>query len=307
MEGPTDPILSQTISQTNVKLSVRWWIMPVYSVPSAVVFRSWAERRLATDEPQTRRLLLKNDGPVAVSFRLTLPASGAFQVNGSCIDRASSGGVSSASLAPNGTASFVITLLPDETNGAAELHNQLVVRTRQERLCVPVVAVRDAQSPCDGEPEEVWGAPVEREHWSDDNDSDDGNAPGPRGIRRAGGRLKRDPKVSAEGEVLLTPAECTDAEELSFYKQVWARPRGYSCAGDPGGLGEAARRREGGDTGAARRLLMRPHSALTSAPLAAAVSLPPSRCRRLAAAPLLAPSRCQPPRCRSHLLRSPVT
>ena len=64
----------------------------VYSVPAAVVFRRWAAHADPA-APIKRKLLLKNDGERAVSFRLSLPQHAAFEVSGSLVASASPGEV----------------------------------------------------------------------------------------------------------------------------------------------------------------------------------------------------------------------
>ena len=56
----------------------------LYSVPSALVFRSWASNA-DPDAVIKRRLLLKNDSQRPLCFRLSLPQHPAFQVSGSLV------------------------------------------------------------------------------------------------------------------------------------------------------------------------------------------------------------------------------
>ena len=189
--------------------------MGLYSVPSVVVFKRWGSK--PTGDPQTRRLLIKNDGPTT-TFRLTLPEHAAIHVSGGDVERASSGPLSCVELKSKASASLVVTLLP-ESASHSEIHQKLIVRTRREWLHVPLTALKDAESPIP--PDAYTTAPEEREHWDDDSDDEADYVDGITGAARTGsGRKKRVPKLTADGDLRVTPAECTEAEELAFYKSL---------------------------------------------------------------------------------------
>ena len=80
----------------------------LYSVPSALVFRSWASNA-DPDAVIKRRLLLKNDSQRPLCFRLSLPQHPAFQVSGSLVPDAP-GDVCNVTLPAAGSTSLTVTL-----------------------------------------------------------------------------------------------------------------------------------------------------------------------------------------------------
>ena len=98
----------------------------VYSVPAAVVFRRWAAHADPA-APIKRKLLLKNDGERAVSFRLSLPQHAAFEVSGSLVASASPGEGCDVELPAGGSTSLTITLRREHAD-EIECRDELCVR-----------------------------------------------------------------------------------------------------------------------------------------------------------------------------------
>lgn len=190
--------------------------MSIYSVPSSICFRQWGP----DSDQQTRRLLLKNGGDASISFRLTLPGNAALKVSGADLEQATSE-LNYVELAPMATASFVVTFLPICASGS-DIRESIIVRTRRQWLHVSLFALKDANS--QGPPDAYETPPQQREHWDNDSDDDDDWGDGAPVTGETGGRSpgrrKRLPKISSDGEVKVTPAKCTDPDELSFYKQL---------------------------------------------------------------------------------------
>lgn len=190
--------------------------MPVYSVPSAVVFKRWGAR----SEPQTRRLLLRNDGLDAISIRLTLPSHPIFKLTGANLEEATRG-KGAVVLGPKATMAFLVTLNPERAD-SPEIHTKLLVRMRREWLHVPITALRDDEQPLP--PDAYSTAPAEREHWDDDSDDEEGSLrmslPNDASSRGQLRRSKQLPELTIQGDLRVTPAPCTEADELSFYKQL---------------------------------------------------------------------------------------
>ena len=208
----------------------------LYAVPQAIVFRSWASDPSA--KTTTRRLLLRNsDASVPLSFRLTLPAHGAIRVSGACVKMATFDSITSVELPPGGTEALVVELLHDEAqaDGRADIVDELLLRTHGETVHVPLVAVRDGRVPQGGEPSEQRSAPSPDEHW-DEDDSDDDERPicsshgrpashcgrgfGGVGAQQHRGRASVEERLAAGERVQLTPAGCTEQDELQFYQSL---------------------------------------------------------------------------------------
>ena len=200
----------------------------VYAVPQSIIFRQFVAWEAST---ANRRLLLRNGNDHAVTFRLTLPKNGAFRVTGDCVQRATFDTISSVSLPPGGQAALTIAFLLEELPAGApdaEVHDELVVRTRYETLHVPLAAVRDAKSPAGGDPAARYTPAALDEHWdeahSDDEDVvayDRGGGSARGGSARGGGGKRsgaRQGKLVVPGDLVdLTPAGCTERDELDFY------------------------------------------------------------------------------------------
>ena len=101
----------------------------LYSVPSVLVFRSWASNA-DPDAVIKRRLLLKNDSQRPLCFRLSLPQHPAFQVSGSLVPDAP-GDVCNVTLPAAGSTSLTVTLLREHADE---------IECRDE-LCLPPSAV----------------------------------------------------------------------------------------------------------------------------------------------------------------------
>lgn len=213
--------------------------MALYAVPQAVVYRSWAAGAAASGGTTTRRLLLRNSDPSqSISFRLTLPSSAALRVSGACVKRATFDNISSVDLPPGGTEVLVVELLHDAaaSDGRTEIIDELLLRTHGETVHVPLVALRDEQVPKGGEPAERRSAPSAHEHWDEDNSDDDDRpicsshgrpSSRPSSAAGAGGAATRqrgsiEELVTAGLPVLLTPAGCTEQDELDFYRTMLA-------------------------------------------------------------------------------------
>ena len=213
--------------------------MALYAVPQAVVYRSWAAGAAASGGTTTRRLLLRNSDPSqSISFRLTLPSSAALRVSGACVKRATFDNISSVDLPPGGTEVLVVELLHDAaaSDGRTEIIDELLLRTHGETVHVPLVALRDEQVPKGGEPAERRSAPSAHEHWDEDNSDDDERpicsshgrpSSRPSSAAGAGGAATRqrgsiEELVTAGLPVLLTPAGCTEQDELDFYRTMLA-------------------------------------------------------------------------------------
>ena len=89
----------------------------VYAVPQSIVFRECASE----DAQLRRKLLLVNGGAEPVSFRLTLPSSGLFRVEGECVACATFDAISSVEIAPGKAVTLTVHLLRDD---AAELPSE---------------------------------------------------------------------------------------------------------------------------------------------------------------------------------------
>ena len=214
--------------------------MALYAVPQAIVYRSWAAGAAASGGTTTRRLLLRNSDPSqSISFRLTLPSSAALRVSGACVKRATFDNISSVDLPPGGTEVLVVELLHDAaaSDGRAEIIDELLLRTHGETVHVPLVALRDEKAPKGGEPAERRSAPSAHEHWDEDNSDDDDRpicsshgrpSSRPSSAAGAGGgaatrqRGSIEELVTAGLPVLLTPAGCTEQDELDFYRTMLA-------------------------------------------------------------------------------------
>ena len=143
----------------------------LYSVPSALVFRSWASNA-DPDAVIKRRLLLKNDSQRPLCFRLSLPQHPAFQVSGSLVPDAP-GDVCNVTLPAAGSTSLTVTLLREHAD-EIECRDELCVRMADGWLYVPLVALRDTQQPEGGDPIERRTAPGDGEYWSDADSDDEG-------------------------------------------------------------------------------------------------------------------------------------
>ena len=140
----------------------------IYSVPQSIVFRSFG----ASDGPFTRRLLIKNGAADPCTFRLTLPSkTAAFSIAGQCVNMATFDTISSVQLSAGGTAALTITLQRDELADMAEVVDELLIRTHEDTVHVPIAAVRDGRTPSTGEPVEKRSAPSRDEHWDEADDS----------------------------------------------------------------------------------------------------------------------------------------
>jgi len=189
----------------------------LYSVPSALVFRSWA----ANTDPDAvikRRLLLKNDSQQTLSFRLSLPQHPAFQVSGSLVPDAAPGDVCNVTLPSGGSTSLTVTLHRAHAD-EIECRDELCVRMADGWLYVPLVALRDTQQPEGGDPSERRTVPGGGEYWSDADSDDEHRQPSvqrrsvvrPHGLPAAG-------RGSSDGK--LTAAAVTEADELDFYAEL---------------------------------------------------------------------------------------
>ena len=187
----------------------------LYSVPSVLVFRSWASNA----DPDTvikRRLLLKNDSQRTLSFRLSLPEHPAFQVSGSLVPDTEPGDVCSVTLPAGGSTSLTVTLRREHAD-EIECRDELCVRMADGWLYVPLVALRDTQQPEGGDPSERRTVPGGGEYWSDADSDDEQRKPSvqrrssPQGLPGTG-RGRSDGK--------LTAAAVTEADELDFYAEL---------------------------------------------------------------------------------------
>ena len=187
------------------------------------MFREYAK---AEGDCSTRRLLLRNgDAENPIAFRLTLPTHGAFSIKGDCLRRAALDTISCVELGPGGTAALVVQLAHAHAADAAEVTDELVVRTRYDTMHVPLVAVREGQVPSGGEPTERRSAPSVQEHWDDDeSDEDDRPICSSHGrVTATSAGLRRpqwEQQVAAGQSLKLTPAACTEDGELDFYQQL---------------------------------------------------------------------------------------
>ena len=200
----------------------------VYAVPQALVFRSWA---VSNGDATSRRLLLRNTGSLPMSFRLTLPKHAALRVTGECVKRASFDLISSVELPPNGTTALVVDLLHGAAAEEAELRDELLVRTQRETIHVPLVALRDAKVPTGGEPTEIRSAPSVDEYWDEDDSDDDqrpicsahGRPSSAASTSDGGGSSSRkvlQERLVSGAPMKLTPAPCTESDELAFYRKL---------------------------------------------------------------------------------------
>lgn len=206
----------------------------LYSVPSVLVFRSWASNA----DPDTvikRRLLLKNDSQRTLSFRLSLPEHPAFQVSGSLVPDTEPGDVCSVTLPAGGSTSLTVTLRREHAD-EIECRDELCVRMADGWLYVPLVALRDTQQPEGGDPSERRTVPGGGEYWSDADSDDEQRKPSvqrrssPQGLPGTG-RGRSDGK--------LTAAAVTEADELDFYAELLkAGPSRAAAPPRPANAGE---------------------------------------------------------------------
>jgi hypothetical protein len=206
----------------------------LYSVPSVLVFRSWASNA-DPDAVIKRRLLLKNDSQGTLSFRLSLPQHPAFQVSGSLVPDAAPGDVCSVTLPAGGSTSLTVTLQREHAD-EIECRDELCVRMADGWLYVPLVALRDTQQPEGGDPSERRTVPGSGEHWSDADSDDEQRKPSvrrrssPQGLAGTG-RGRSDGK--------LTAAAVTEADELDFYAELLKAGRpGPAAPPRPANAGE---------------------------------------------------------------------
>ena len=183
-------------------------------------------------------LIVKNGGEDPLTFRLTLPSNAAFRIEGDCVKKATFDKITAAELAPGGSAVLTITLVPTAVAAeAAEAVDELLIRTVTETVHVPLAAVRDGRVPSGGEPTERRSAPTAREHWDEaalDSEDEEESEVVQQGASSARARAARALESMGGGKggmlplrpgeelevVKLTPARCTENEELVYYQQL---------------------------------------------------------------------------------------
>ena len=208
----------------------------LYSVPSALVFRSWASNA-DPDAVIKRRLLLKNDSQRPLCFRLSLPQHPAFQVSGSLVPDAP-GDVCNVTLPAAGSTSLTVTLLREHAD-EIECRDELCVRMADGWLYVPLVALRDTQQPEGGDPIERRTAPGDGEYWSDADSDDEQRKPSKPSVQRRSSPqgLARTGRGRSDGK--LTAAAVTEADELDFYAELLkAGPPRAGAPARPANAGE---------------------------------------------------------------------
>lgn len=188
----------------------------LYSVPSVLVFRSWASNA-DPDAVIKRRLLLKNDSQRTLSFRLSLPQHPAFQVSGSLVPDAAPGDVCSVTLPAGGSTSLTVTLARQHAD-EIECRDELCVRMADGWLYVPLVALRDTQQPEGGDPSERRTVPGGGEYWSDADSDDEQRKPSVQ--RRSSPSQGAPVKGRGRSDGKLTAAAVTEADELDFYAEL---------------------------------------------------------------------------------------
>lgn len=207
----------------------------LYFVPSAVIFRAWAAQE--GTGPMTRRLMLKNDGATAVSFRISLPQHAAFSVSGKLVPSDAQGDeICNVSLPAGGSTALTVTLHREHAD-EIEIGDELCVRMPDSWLHVPLVALRDTQKPEGGDPTERRTAPGGTEYWSDGDSDDEQRQHRPhvqrRGVMRPTSAAQRNSSASADGP--LTAAVCTEPDELDFYSQLLKTAKPPAPTAQPSG------------------------------------------------------------------------
>ncbi len=127
------------------------------AVPPALVFRKWAADESGV--APRRRLMLENDSPAAIPFRVTPPAHSAFALGGAGAAVAAAG--ETAVLDSGATMSFTVEIATHLLADAGpEVCDEILVRYPGGVLHIPLIALATADKPDFGDPTEARSAPL---------------------------------------------------------------------------------------------------------------------------------------------------